>query len=124
MERLEKAQYQAALAVAGCWPCTNRNKFYDELGWETLAYRWWARRLFHIFKVFSTKYPVYLYELVPSRRISIYGPGRTHTFHEIRCNKNKYRDSYFTNSVKARNNLTDDFGTCTFKSIFKNLITS
>ena len=31
MESLEKVQYQAALAVTGCWQGTNRNKLYDEL---------------------------------------------------------------------------------------------
>ena len=87
MERLEKVQYQAALAVTGCWQGTNRNKLYDELGWETLAHRQWARRLFHLFKGISTKSSA-------SRRIRIYGSGSAQTFHEIRCNKNKYRDSF------------------------------
>ena len=75
MERLKKVQYQAALAATGCWQGTNRNKLYDELGWESLAHRRWARRLFHYFKVISTKSPAYLYEIVPSRRIPIYGSG-------------------------------------------------
>ena len=65
MERLEKVQYQAALAVTSCWQGTNCNKLYDVLGWETQAHRRWAWRLFHIFIVISTKYPAYLYEVVP-----------------------------------------------------------
>ena len=32
MERVEKLQYQAALAITGTWQGTSRNKLYDELG--------------------------------------------------------------------------------------------
>ena len=51
MERLERVQYQAALAVTGCWKTTNRNKLYDELGWESLSDRRRSRRNFHIHKI-------------------------------------------------------------------------
>ena len=39
MERIEKIQYQAALAVTGTWKGTNRIKLYEELGWESLSDR-------------------------------------------------------------------------------------
>ena len=35
MERTERIQYQAALAITGTWQGTSRNKLYDELGWES-----------------------------------------------------------------------------------------
>ena len=47
MERVEKIQYQAALA--GTWQGTSRNKLYDELGWESLSDRRWCRRLIPFF---------------------------------------------------------------------------
>ena len=124
MERLERVQYQAALAVTGCWKTTNRNKLYDELGWESLAYRRWARKLVLFFKVLFTKSPTYLYELVPPRRIPIYGSNSPHIFHDIRFNKNKYRDSFFPHTTKAWNNLSDEFYNCTSISNFKHMITS
>ena len=34
--RLEQTQYSAALAIAGAWRLTNRQKLYNELGWESL----------------------------------------------------------------------------------------
>ena len=64
IERLEKVQYQAALAVTGCWQGTNRNKLDDELGWESLAHRRWTRRIIHLFKIIQTKSPAYWYELL------------------------------------------------------------
>ncbi len=44
-KRLEQTQYHAALAVTGAWRGTNRQKLYDELGWEDLYHRRWYRRL-------------------------------------------------------------------------------
>ena len=35
-EQLEQAQYKAALAVSGVRKGTNRSRFLEELGWETL----------------------------------------------------------------------------------------
>ena len=55
MECLEKLQYQAALAVTGCWKGTNRGELDEELGWESLAHRRWARRITHFFKIIHTK---------------------------------------------------------------------
>ena len=37
MEKVERTQYQAALAITGTWQGTNRSKLYEELGWETLS---------------------------------------------------------------------------------------
>ena len=45
MNALERTQYQAALAVSATWKGTNRNKIYEELGWETLDQRRIFRRL-------------------------------------------------------------------------------
>ena len=31
---VEQVQYKATLIVSGCWQGTNREKLYEELGWE------------------------------------------------------------------------------------------
>ena len=36
MDLIEQVQYKAALIVTGCWQGTNRDKLYEELGWESL----------------------------------------------------------------------------------------
>ena len=33
MEKVERTQYQASLAITGTWQGTNRSKLYEELGW-------------------------------------------------------------------------------------------
>ena len=45
MGRLESLQYQAGLAVTGMWKSTNRDKVYEELGWEPLNLRRYSRQL-------------------------------------------------------------------------------
>ena len=39
MEKLEKVQYQAALAITGTWQGSSRSKIYEELDWENLSDR-------------------------------------------------------------------------------------
>ena len=58
-QRLEQTQYSAALAVTGAWRGTNRQRLYDELGWETLYHRRWYRRLCHFFKLIRSHSPEY-----------------------------------------------------------------
>ena len=45
MKLIEQVQYKAALLVSWCWHGTNRDKLYDELGWESLSERKWSRRM-------------------------------------------------------------------------------
>ena len=36
MEKVERIQYQSALAISGAWRGSSRSKLYEELGWESL----------------------------------------------------------------------------------------
>ena len=67
-KRLERIQYSAALAVSGAWRGTNIDRLYEELGWESLYYHRWYRRLCHFFKLTMNQSPTYLYQLVPRIR--------------------------------------------------------
>ena len=60
MEKVERIQYQAALAVTGAWQGSNRSKLYDELRWESLSNRRWCKRILHIHKIVSNETPLYL----------------------------------------------------------------
>ena len=44
MEKLERVQYHAALAITGCWKGSSQNNLYEEIGWESLYHRRWASR--------------------------------------------------------------------------------
>ena len=60
MEKVERTQYQAALAITGTGQGTNRSKLYEELGWKTLSDRRWCRRILQIHKIEKYKAPSYL----------------------------------------------------------------
>ena len=60
MEKVERIQYQAVLAVTGVWQGSNRSKLYDELGWESLSNRRWCKRILHIHTIVSNETPLYL----------------------------------------------------------------
>ena len=44
-EKLELIQYNAALAITGAIRGSSKEKFYQELGFESLLLRWWYRKL-------------------------------------------------------------------------------
>ena len=53
MNALESLQYQAGLAITGAWRGSNRDKIYEELGWEALHNRRWFRRLTIFYKIMN-----------------------------------------------------------------------
>ena len=59
-EKVEKNQYQAALAVTGAWQGSNRSKLYEESGWETLSDRGMCRRILQVHKICNDKTPSFL----------------------------------------------------------------
>ena len=84
MEKVERTQYQAALAITGSWQGTNRSKLYEELRWETLSDRRWCRRILQIHKIEKYKTPSYRDKL-PPRRMPLYRFNNSNTFQETRC---------------------------------------
>ena len=60
MEKVEKIQYQAALAVTGSWKCSSRIKLYEELGWEALSDRRRYRRVLQVHTIENNKIRCYL----------------------------------------------------------------
>ena len=45
INKIEKAQYEAALAITGAIRGTSREKLYTELGLESLKFKLWFRKL-------------------------------------------------------------------------------
>ena len=60
MEKVERIQYQAALAISGAWHGSSHSELYEELGWKTLSDRRMCRRVLQIRKIFNNKTPSYL----------------------------------------------------------------
>ncbi len=111
MERIERVQYQAALSVTGTWQGTNRNRLYDELGWESLNYRRWFRRLVLFYKIHNGQSPEYLNNNLPSLRRLIYGANNNNNniYTPIKCRTTKYMNSFFPDTVKSWNGIVLSF---------------
>ena len=107
MEKLEKVQYQAGLAVTGAWQGTSRTKLYEELGWESLSDRRICRRVLQIHKIVEEKTPKYLHDcLPPNRNVIINLPL---IFREFRSRTDRYYGSFFPNAVSLWNNFIANF---------------
>ena len=94
MEKVEKVQYQAALAITGAWQGSNRSKIYDELGWETLSDRRKHRRVLQIHKIINNNTLSYLNEKLPPYCREMFSGSMHTTFHAIRCKSYRYMNSF------------------------------
>ena len=64
-EKIEKIQYDACLAITGCFRGTSREKLYLELGLESLTDRRFCRRLTFFYKIANGLVPSYLSDILP-----------------------------------------------------------
>ena len=105
MEKVERTQYQAALAITGTWQGTNRSKLYEELGWETISDSRWCRRILQIHKIENYKTPSYLKDKLPPHRRHLYRLNNSNTFQEIRCKTAEYKNKFFPDATSSWNNV-------------------
>jgi len=122
MKLLESTQYQAALAVSGAWKGTNRTIIYEELGWETLNHSRVFRRLTQFYKIMSGLTPDYLRTPIPSLRGHLFGYRYSNILNTIFCRTDKYKSSFFPDSVTLWNDLGPQLRGAESLSIFKNKI--
>ena len=64
-DMIERVQYNAALAITGAIKGTSQLRLYKELGFESLKFRRWFRCLCFLYKLRTTQFPKYLYDLIP-----------------------------------------------------------
>ena len=80
MEKVERIQYQAALAISGTWHGFSRSKLYEELGWESLSDRRKCRRILQIHKILNIKTYSYLKDMLPPNCITLFSGGHSYHF--------------------------------------------
>ena len=64
INKIEKAQYDTALAITGAIRGTSQEKLYVELGLGSLKFRRWFRKLACFYKIQSTGLRKYLLSLI------------------------------------------------------------
>ena len=106
MEKVERIQYQAALAITGAWQGSSRSKIYDELGLESPSDHRNCRCVLHIYKIITLRY--LKEKLPPNCREMFSGKVRT-TFHAIIRKSNRYMISFFPDAIASWNHFRDIF---------------
>ena len=119
MNALERTQYQAALAVSGTWKGTNRDKIYEELGWETLHHRRFFRRLIQFYKIMNNITPEYLKCSIPPQQGHLFGHRSTNIIYPLCGRTSKYQNSFFPDSIKSWNNIGPELRGAVSLSVFK-----
>ena len=107
-QKLEQTQYSAALTVSGAWRGTNRQRLYNELGWETLYSRRWYRRLCHFFNLKNKQFPEYLFNEIPAERQTCYSLRNQRMYSPCIGKTVPFSNTYFCNAPYEWNLLDSD----------------
>ena len=110
MEKVERIQYQSALAITGAWHGSSRAKLYEELGWESLSDRRMGRRILQIHKIFNDRTPSYLKDNLPPNCRALFNGNTRNTFRQIICKSNRYMNIFFPDAVASWNIFIKHFG--------------
>ena len=122
MEKVERIQYQSALAISGAWHGSNRAKLYEELGWETLSDRRMGRRILQIHKIVNNKTPSYLNDKLPPNCRALFSGSTRTTFRQIICKSTRYMNSFFPDAVASWNIFINIFDNVPSFDILKNTV--
>ena len=106
--KLEQTQYSAAIAATGAWRGTNRQRLYEELGWENLYERWWYRRLCHFYNLKMSSTPQYLFEEIPSERDISCNLRHARAYDPIIPRTVRFSNTYFQNVLYEWNLLDNE----------------
>ena len=117
-DKLECIQYNACLVLTGTRRGTSDEKFYQELGLESLQLRRWYRNYCTFYKICKNKSPACLFHLIPTRN-TLYS---LRTSDNIPCFKTKYnfyKNSFFPSAAIEWNKLDDSLRKSDCFNVFK-----
>ena len=94
-QKTEKIQYNASLANTGAIKKTFQSKLSNELGFESLKFRRWFRKLCNFSKIKTTGVPEYLFHLIPKTNHIIYNTRSSKNFATFYNRTDAYKYSFF-----------------------------
>ena len=119
MEKLESVQYSAALEVTGVWRGTSRDQLYDELGWESLIFRRWSRRLILFYKIVNNLTPDYTIYPIPNPQEAMYELCRRAVKGQVFARTKGFKSSFYPNCLLEWDRLDQDIRQSNSIAIFK-----
>ena len=105
VQRLESIQYNACLAITGCFRGTSREKLYLELGLESLADRRFARRMIFFYKIINNLAPSYLRNLLPARLAAPVNFRSRNPIYPLNIRTERFRNTFFPYCISQWNTL-------------------
>ena len=119
--KIERIQYNAALAITGAIKGTSQTKLYKELGLESLKFRRWFRRLCTLFKVKTSGKPEYLLNLIPTGQ-HFYNTQSLDKIETDYCRTDTFKNSFFPYTIVEWNKLDLDIPESKSYAIFQNAL--
>ena len=93
-QRLEYIQYNAALAITGAIRGTSKEKLYQELGFKSLQFGRFFRKLFLFYNIMKNESPSYLYHLIPNPE-TLYSIHNSENLSRIKDNHSFFKNTFF-----------------------------
>ena len=103
-QKLESIQYRVCLIITGAIRGNSREKFYQELGLESLQSRRWYRKLVIFLKNYLNKSPFYLFNLIPEK-ISSYAVRNVDCIPLIKIKHNFFKNTFLPSAIIEWNKL-------------------
>ena len=122
MQKLESAQYNASLAITGCFRGTSRDNLHSELGLESLADRRFYRGLIAFYKIVNKKAPQYLIDYLPSQDLASINLRKIPAIYPLDARTERYRNSFFPYFISQWNNLDSRIRNLTSTATFNRAI--
>ena len=116
---IERVQYNATSAITGVIKGTSHLKIYNELGIESLKFRRWFRRLCVFYKIKTTLFPKYLYELLPTESHT-YNTRNIENVDTYYCRTDLFKYSFFPYVIIKWNKLDINLRNAKSFLIFRN----
>ena len=82
------------MAITGAIKGTSQLKIYNELGFESLKFRRWFRRVCVVYKIKTNQIPKYFYELLPTESHT-YNTRNIENFETYYCRTDLFKYSFF-----------------------------
>ena len=120
-QKLELIQYNPCLALTWAIRGTSKEKFYEELGLESLQHCRLYRKLSNFYKFYKNEFPQYLFKLIPVR-CSEYSNRTMQNISFFKTRHNIFKKMFFLSAIIQWNNLDLNIRNQTSLNIFKNSI--
>ena len=103
-QTIERIQYNTALAITGAIKGTSQSKLYSDLGFESLKFRRWFKKLCTLFKIKATGKPEYLFYIIPKTN-HLYNARLSENVTTFYSRTDVFKYSFFLSTILEWNKL-------------------